>query len=38
MTSEFDEILILIRTGKLEEAKISCEVLLKIKKKKFKIA
>ena len=37
MTSEFDEILILIRTGKLEEAKISCEVLLKIKKKNSKL-
>ena len=32
MTSEYDEILILIRTGRLEEAKISCETLLEKKK------
>ena len=37
MTSEYDEILILIRTGRLEEAKISCETLLEKKNKNSKL-
>ena len=37
MTSEFDEILILKRRGRLEEAKISYKTLLKIKNKNSKL-
>tara|TARA_B100000886_G_scaffold28015_1_gene17747 strand:- start:6540 stop:6803 length:264 start_codon:yes stop_codon:yes gene_type:complete len=37
MTSEFDEILILIRTVRLKEAKISCETLLEIENKNLKL-